>query len=115
MTADISSLAERAALVAAADYPAAVLASRLEIVYSIVVLSVGTLIIGVVMWKGVFNRLTAGLGVATGVLGIVSLAGLGVTIILNAVGATVCVPLVGYGLFRIDLPPRRLRAWSGHR
>jgi hypothetical protein len=36
-----------------------VLASRLEIVYAIVILSFAILIIGIVMWKGIFSRATA--------------------------------------------------------
>jgi hypothetical protein len=92
---------QRAAYVAAADYASAVLASRLETVYAIVVLSSGILVIGLVMLKGVFGRSTAGLALVTGVLGIVSITGFGVAIIMNAVVATVWVLFVGYRLYRL--------------
>lgn len=78
-----------------------VLASRLEAVYAIVVLSFGILMIGLVMLKGIFSKSTAYLGLVTGVLGIVSIAGMNVTIIMNAVLATVWVLLAGYRLYRL--------------
>jgi hypothetical protein len=85
----------------AANYPSAVLASPLEIVYAIVILSVAILIIGMVMWKGVFDRATAALGLITGVLGIASLTGVSAIIIMNALFATVWVLFVGYRLHRL--------------
>ena len=81
--------AQRVAYVAAATYASAVLSSRLEAVYAIVVLSLGILMIGLVMLKGIFSKSTAYIGVVTGVLGIVSIAGWNVTMIMNAVLATV--------------------------
>lgn len=79
---------QRTAYVVAAHAASAVLTSPLEVVYAIVTLSTGILVIGLVMFRGQFGRFTAGLAVVTGVLGIVSLAGMAVTIILNAVCAT---------------------------
>jgi len=96
--------AQRAAYVAAANYAAAVLASRLEDVYAIVVLSFGILMTGLVMLKGVFSKTTAYLALATGILGIASVTGLTVTIIVNAIVATVWVLFVGYRLYRLDQP-----------
>lgn len=93
--------AQRMAYVAAANYASAVLASPLERVYAIVDLSFAMLLIGLVMLKGIFRKSTAYVGVATGVLGIVSIAGWNVTIILNAVLATAWVLLVGYRLSRL--------------
>jgi hypothetical protein len=92
---------QRAGYIAAANYASAVLASPLEIVYAIVTLSFGILVIGFVMLRGVFNKITAYLGVATGILGIVSLAGFSLTIIMNALFATAWVLLVGYRLYRL--------------
>jgi hypothetical protein len=94
---------QRAAYVAAADAASAVLTSPLEVVYAIVTLSSAILVIGLVMRKGLFGRGTAWLGVVTGVLGILSLAGLAVTIILNALCATVWLFLVGVRLYRLGL------------
>jgi hypothetical protein len=53
------------------------------------------------MLRGVFNRVAAYLALATGVLGIASLAGWGVTIILNAVCATLWLLFAGAGLWRL--------------
>lgn len=92
---------QRVTYVAAANYAAAVLASRLFVVYAIVVLSCGILMIGVVMLKGVFNKVTACLALVTGILGIVSVTGWTVLIIMNAVCATVWVLCVGAGLYRL--------------
>jgi hypothetical protein len=94
--------AQRVAYIAAANYASAVLGSRLEAVYAIVVLSFGILMIGLVMLRGIFSKSTAYLGLITGVLGIVSITGLNVTIIMNAVLATVWVLLVGYRLSKIS-------------
>jgi len=96
--------AQRMAYVAAANYASAVLASRLETVYAIVILSFGILLIGLVMLKGIFNKMTASVSLVTGVLGIVSIAGSPVTIILNAVFATLWLLLVGYRLYRLGKP-----------
>src|SRR5262249_58589591 len=61
---------ERANYVAAANYASAVLTSSLEAVYSILVLSLGILMVGLVMLKGNFGKSTAYVGVVTGILGI---------------------------------------------
>lgn len=96
--------AERVAYLAAANYASAVLASPTEVFYAIVDLSLGILIIGFVMTKGerIFSRTTAYLGLATGVFGIVSAAGFFVTIILNAILATIWILFVGYRLCRLS-------------
>lgn len=93
---------QRAAYLAAANYPSAVLASRLEVVYAIVILSFAILVIGVVMLKGSFSRPTAYLGLVTGILGVASLTGVSAIIIMNALFATVWVLFVGYRLYRLD-------------
>ena len=92
---------QRGVYIAAANYPAAVLASRLEIVYAIVILSVAILIMGIVMWRGTFSRATAILGLVTGILGIASLTGVSAIIIMNALFATAWVLFVGYRLCRL--------------
>jgi hypothetical protein len=102
--------AQRAAYIAAANYPSAVLASRLETVYSIMILSFGILLIGLVMLNGIFNKMTAYVGLVTGVLGIVSITGWNVVIIMNAVLATVWVLFVGYRLYRFGGKSNRV-AW----
>jgi hypothetical protein len=93
--------AHRAGYVAAANYASAMLTSPLEIVYAIVTLSSGILLTGFVMLRGAFNKITAYLGLATGALGIVSLTGLGLTIIGNALFATAWLFFVGYRLYRL--------------
>ncbi len=93
---------QRGSYVAAANYPSAVLTSRLFVVYAIVVLSVAILVIGWMMRKAAFSKPAAYLGLATGMCGVVSVAGMSVTIIANAVLATAWVFVVGYRLHRLS-------------
>ena len=93
----------RAADVAALNYPCAVLASPLEVVYAIVTLSLGILVAGLVMLRSRFHPATAWLGLATGLLGILSLTRLSFAVLGNALCATAWLFLVGYTLSR---PPR---------
>jgi hypothetical protein len=92
---------QRAAYVAAADYASVVLASHLAPVYAIAILSFAVLIIGGVMLKGGFSRTAGYLALATGILGIASIAGWMVTIILNAALITVWILIVAYRLWRL--------------
>jgi hypothetical protein len=92
---------QRAAFVAAANFGSAVLTSPLEVVYAIVTLSFGILITGFVMLRGVFDKVTAYLGLATGVFGIASLTGLSMAIIGNALFATAWLLSVSYRLYRL--------------
>jgi len=96
-----SSELQRASYIAAANYGAAVLASPLEVVYAIVTLSIGILVTGIVMLRGVFDRFTAYLALATGVLGIAALTGLSPAIYGNALLATVWLFFVSYRLFKL--------------
>ena len=98
---------QRTAYVAAATFASAVLTSTLVGVYSIVTLSVGILIVGLVMLRAGFSKGSAYLGVATGILGIFSVAGpllvppLGVVVIIASVLTTVWLLLVGYRLIQL--------------
>jgi hypothetical protein len=97
--------AQKAAAVAAAIHPSAVLESRLLFVYNSLTLAVGILMTGFVMLMGIFSRSTAYLGLATGLLGIISVVGpffvsaLSLTIIVTSILTTVWVLLVGYRLY----------------
>lgn len=91
----------RAGYLAAADYGSAMLTSPLEIVYSIVTLSFGILVISFVMLSGVFSKVTAYLGLITGILGIASLSHASFTIIGNALCATLWLFFVGFRLCRL--------------
>ena len=99
--------AQRTAFVAAAHYASAVLTSSVVGVYAILVPSLGILIIGLVMRKGPFGKLTAYLAVISGILGIVSVVGpyfvraLGLAIVIGSALTTVWVFLVGYRLYRL--------------
>jgi hypothetical protein len=97
---------QRAALAAAANYPASVLASPLERLYAISLLSFAILLIGVVMLRGVFSKAASYLAIGIGVLGLASMAGWSVTILANALAATLWVLLVGYRLVRLGSKPR---------
>ncbi len=96
--------AQRAAVIAAAEYPSVVVESNLLFIYNTLVLAVGILIAGFVMRKGAFSKSTAYLGVAIGILGIVSVVGpvvvsaLSVTIVVTSALTTVWLLLVGYRL-----------------
>jgi hypothetical protein len=92
---------QRAIFIAAANYPSAVIASPLAPVYAIGTLSFAFLVIGIVMLKGVFSKLTAYMGILTGMLGLVAVAGLNMAVILNAVAATVWLFFVGFRLYRL--------------
>ena len=98
---------QRTAFVAAAHYASAVLTSSVVGVYAILVPSLGILIIGLVMRKGPFGKLTAYLAVISGSLGIVSVVGpyfvraLGLAIVIGSAFTTVWVLLVGYRLYRL--------------
>ena len=84
-----------------------VLESSLLFVYNTLVLAVGILLTGWVMLNGIFRKSIAYLGLATGILGIVSVVGpffvsaLRVTIILTSVLTTVWVLFVGQSLYRL--------------
>ncbi|HEY1209476.1 MAG TPA: hypothetical protein VGE85_08915 [Terracidiphilus sp.] len=92
---------QRAGYLAAANYGAAVLASRLEVVIAIVTPSIGILVTGLVMLRGVFDKFTAWLAVVVGLLGIAALTGFGVAVYGNALLFTVWLFFVGYRLFRL--------------
>jgi hypothetical protein len=99
--------AQRAVFVAAATYPAAMLESNLLFVYNTLTLSIGILMIGFVMLKGIFSKTTAYLALVTGILGIVAVVGpffvsaLSATIIIASVLTTIWILFVGYRLYRI--------------
>jgi|ERR1039458_4646637 hypothetical protein len=92
---------QRAGYLAAANYGAAVLSSRLEVVIAIVTPSFGILVTGLVMLRGVFDKFTAWLAVVVGVLGIAALTGLGMAIYGNALLFTVWLFFVAYRLYRL--------------
>jgi hypothetical protein len=103
--ASTADAALRAAYVAAAEYASAVRASIG--VYTILVPSLGILIIGVVMLRGAFGRVAGWLGVLTGVLGTIAVVGalfvsaLGALAIATSVLTTAWVLVVGYLLLRL--------------
>ena len=99
---------QRMAFVAAANYAYGVLSSSLFAVYAILVPALGISIIGLVMLKGTFSKVTAYLGVVTGILGIISVVGpffltaLGMVAIITSVLTTVWVLLVGIKLLKLS-------------
>jgi hypothetical protein len=93
--------AQRAAYLAAAEYAAAMPATRLLIFYAIVIPSIGVLLAGIAMVKGSFGKVSAWTGVITGVFGVLSLTGFYPLVIANALGATLWFFLVGVRLLRL--------------
>jgi hypothetical protein len=101
--------AQRAVFVAAGSYPSAILESPLSGVYAILIPSLGSLLTGLVMLRGVFNKTTAYLALAAGIAGIVFMGSyvvgaLDVFRIINALLATVWYGFVGYRLYRLGRP-----------
>jgi len=92
--------AHRAAYQAAAEYAAAMPATRLLIFYAIVIPSVGLLLAGIAMLKGGFGKLSAWTGIITGVLGVLSLTGFYPVVMANALGATIWFFSVGVHLLQ---------------
>lgn len=99
--------AERAGYVAAANYAAAVLHSSTFSIYAILILAFGIIVASIVMLRSTFGRLTAYLGMATGVLGFVSVLGafavsaLGDVIIITSLLTMIWVLLVGAKLYKL--------------
>ena len=102
--------AQRAALAAAAAYASAMLGGNpLSGTYSILIPSLGILFAGLVMLKGVFNKATAYLALATGLTGILFIGsyvidGLAVLRYINALLAMFFYLLVGVRLYRLGRP-----------
>jgi|SRR5215469_15254621 len=95
--------AGRTTYVAAANYASAVLTSRLEAVYSILVLSLGILVTGLVMLRGIFSKMTAYLGLVTGISGIIAVASASsIAAIIASVLTTVWIVLVAFRLYGLS-------------
>lgn len=99
---------QRTVLLGAATHSLEVLSSGLFGVYAILIPAAGIFVIGLVMLKGGFGKAAAYVGIATGVLGVISVAGpifleaAGLTAIGASVLTTVWVFLVGYKLLRLQ-------------
>ncbi len=99
--------AERTMIRTAAIYPSGVVDSNLLFIYNTLTLSIGILLSGLVMLKGIFHKLTAYIGLATGILGCIAVAGsflsdaFDMTIILASLLTTVWIFLVGYRLWNL--------------
>jgi hypothetical protein len=95
---------QRAVLLGAASYAVEVLSSGLFGVYAILVPAAGIFLIGLVMLKGAFGKVAAYLGIATGILGVISVAGpllvdaADTAAILTSIATTLWVLAVGYKL-----------------
>lgn len=95
---------QKAIFLAAAIYPASVVDSNILFVYNSLTLAVGILLTSPAMLKGMFSKGVAYLGLVTGVLGTVAVAGsffgfLQALIILVSVLTMVWVLLVGFRLY----------------
>ncbi len=101
--ATAASESHRAIYISAATFASAVLESPLAAIWAIGTLSLGILLIGFVMLKSEFSKLTAYIGIMTGILGIIAVAGVSIAIILNALFATIWLFFVGYKLYRLSL------------
>jgi hypothetical protein len=98
--------AQRAAFLAAAAYPSAMLASPLLGTYAILIPSLGVLFAGLVMFKGVFNKSAAYVALAVGLTGILFmtryfLEPMAVLRYVNALLAAAFYLLVGVRLYKL--------------
>jgi hypothetical protein len=99
---------QRATIISVADYASAMLSSNLIGVYVILFPAIGILMISLVMLGGIFSKVTAYLGIATGVLGIISVVGsffataLGIVAIPASILTTVWFLFVSYRLLRLS-------------
>jgi len=84
----------RAAYVATANYALAATAVS-EPVYSFVIPSIGTLIISLVMLKGIFSKVTAYLGIVASIAGFVY----GISLFVPALAMSVVIALVLSGIW----------------
>ena len=96
----------RAALAAGAAYPSAILESPLTATYAILIPSLGVLFAGLVMLKGVFNKATAYVALATGLTGLLYMGSffinsMAVLRYINALLAAVFYLLAGYRLYKL--------------
>jgi hypothetical protein len=102
-----ASSVQQAASIAAANQASALLTSPFEAIISILTLAVGILIAGAVMLKGTFGMRTACLGLGTGILGIVSVAGaivgdaLATTVVLTSLLTAAWVLFVGLTFLKV--------------
>jgi len=80
---------QRAAFIAAANYASAVVTSPVLSIYIILFPALGTLIISVVMLKGLFSKATAYTGIATGAFGIIAVVGPIFISVLGLIGAII--------------------------
>jgi hypothetical protein len=94
-----TSAAQRAQDVAAANYGAAFLGSRLEAFYSFGLLSSAILLVSLIMLKGDFGKAAAYAGIAGGIFGIVSITGWNLPVLLNALLVAIWIFLVSYRLY----------------
>lgn len=99
---------QRTASVAAAQYPSVVVESSLVFIYNTLTLAVGIFLTGLVMRHGIFNKLTAYVGIATGSLGMAAVIGswfvstFSAVIIIASLLTTLWVLLVGFRLYQLS-------------
>ncbi len=101
-----TSVTQKAATVAAAAYPSAILESPMLGTYTILIPSLGVLFAGLVMRKGVFDKATAYIALLTGLTGILYMGSyfidsLAVLRYINALLAMFFYLLVGVRLYRL--------------
>jgi len=97
---------QKTAILATAAYASAILHSPLLGIYAIFIPSLGILLAGRVMLKGVFNQATAHIALAVGVTGILFMgsyfvSALGIFRIINALLVTIWHLFVGFRLCRL--------------
>lgn len=91
--------AQRAADVAAADYPAAMLGSWLEVIFAFVIPGLAYVLFGLVMLRSPFGKRTAYVAMAAGVFTLLTISGWDLASLLMTVLQAVWLVLVGRTLY----------------
>jgi hypothetical protein len=97
--AEAGTAAQRAADVAAADYAAALLTSRVESIFAFVIPGVALVLISIVMLRSPLGKRIAYVGIAAGVFELVSISGWDLAALLDTVLQAVWLLLVGRFLY----------------
>jgi hypothetical protein len=93
--ASAGTAAQRAADVAAADYAASLLSTRLESIFAFIIPAVAIVLISIVMLRSPFGKRTAYLGIAAGIFDAISMTGWDLPSLLSTVLQAVWFVLLG--------------------
>ena len=106
--AEATEATQKQTLLAAAHYPSEIVESKLLGIYIILIPSIGILLFGMVMLRGIFSKATAYTAISSGVLGVVSVIGsifyepMGLAIVLGSTFTLLWSFLFGLKLIQLS-------------